>query len=185
MACNRLKTISCTGNATKCREQRFLPFRGTKPPACITVQDKKCQNVVRTELNSRIGPYALPLAGGGAKHRRWLCGDIPPASLQPSQQGLYATNPRCMTSARVCTGSPSRSASRFPDRRRGKTLRLSSQDHHLASPEARSASKPPLRSSRMSSMFSVPMDRRMVPGGCPDPPAPPASPGSVWWRPGG
>ena len=87
----------------------------------------------------------------------------PPASLQPSQQGLYATNPRCMTSARVCTGSPSRSVSRFPDRRRGKSLRLSSQDHHLASPEARSASKPPLRSSRMSSIFSVPMDRRMVP----------------------
>lgn len=31
---------------------------------------QKCQNVVRTKLNSRIGPYALPLAGGGAKRRR-------------------------------------------------------------------------------------------------------------------
>ena len=71
----------------------------------------------------------------------WLCGDIPPASLQPSQRELYATNPRCMASAR--------SSCRFPfsfrvtvPRPATRKLRLSSQDHH-GSPEARSA-KPPL-----------------------------------------
>lgn len=41
-----------------------------RDPLLASLFKTKSQNVVRTELNSRIGPYALPLAGGGAKRRR-------------------------------------------------------------------------------------------------------------------
>lgn len=66
----------------------FFTVSWHETPCLHHCSRQKCQNVVRTELNSRIGPYALPLAGGGAKRRRVVVRrHPPPASLQPASKG--------------------------------------------------------------------------------------------------